>query len=186
MKSFVNKLLAPHHLEYLAVDGDFNILETSANVQRFADSGSIITAGNDVFSCFPELYGTEDILTDILSGVLPNFEFKAITRVLENNSLVYFDLYIVQYEEENFNSLIIFLEDVTDRMALEQTLVQATNEMNILISALAGAKNYIDKIITSMAEALLVTTPAGKIKKINPAAEQLFGYSESELLGNSI
>jgi len=186
MKSFVNKLLAPHHLEYLAVDGDFNILETSPNVQRFADSAGSIAAGNDIFSCFPELYGTEEILTDILSGVLPNFEFKAITRVLANNSLLYFDLYIVQYEEENFNSLIIFLEDVTDRMALEQTLVQATNEMNILISALAGAKNYIDKIITSMAEVLLVTTPAGKIKKINPAAEQLFGYSESELLGNSI
>jgi adenylate cyclase len=186
MKSFVSKLLAPHHLEYIAVDGDFNILETSPNVQPFAEAGSNIGFGSDIFSCFPELYGTEEILTDILSGVLPNFEFKAITRVLENNSLLYFDLYIVQYEEENINSLIIFLEDVTDRMALEQTLVQATNEMNILISALAGAKNYIDKIITSMAEALLVTTPSGKIKKVNSSAQDLFGYSESELLGSSI
>ncbi|OCQ94382.1 adenylate/guanylate cyclase [Oscillatoriales cyanobacterium USR001] len=186
MKSFFRKLLAPHHLEYLAVDGEFKILDTSSDVQRFVETGSSSTSGNDVRNCFPELFGTEEILTDILSGVLPNFEFKAITRVLENNSLLYFDLYIVQYEEEDINILIIFLEDVTDRMALEQTLVQATNEMNILISALAGAKSYIDKIITSMAEALLVTTPSGKIKKINPSTQDLFGYSESELLGNSI
>ncbi|HLO51671.1 MAG TPA: adenylate/guanylate cyclase domain-containing protein [Kamptonema sp.] len=187
MKSLFRKILAPHHLEYLAVDADFAIVETSPNIQRFAESGSSIAPGNDIRNGFPELIGTEEILTDILAGLLPNFELKAITRVLENNLILYFDLYIVHYqEEENLDVLIIFFEDVTDRMALEQTLVQATNEMNLLLSALAGAKDYIEKMITSMAEALLVTTPSGKIKKINPAAQDLFGYSEAELVGKSI
>ncbi|WP_449420426.1 adenylate/guanylate cyclase domain-containing protein [Phormidium nigroviride] len=186
MKSILKKLLAPHHLEYLAVDRELTIVETSSNVQRFAESGNI-TSGNDVRTGFPELIGTEEILADILSGNLPSFELKAITRVLDNNSILYFDLYIVQYQEEkNFDILIIFFEDVTDRMTLEQTLVQATNEMNLLLSALAGAKDYIDKIITSMAEALLVTTPSGRIKKVNHAAQNLFGYSETELVGKSI
>ena len=186
MKSIFTKLLAPHHLEYLAVDREFTIVETSSNVQRFADSGNI-AAGNDVRTGFPELIGTEEILADILAGILPSFELKAITRVLDNNCTLYFDLYVVQYEEEkNFDILIIFFEDVTDRMTLEQTLVQATNEMNLLLSALAGAKDYIDKIITSMAEALLVTTPSGQIKKVNQAAQNLFGYSEAELVGKSI
>lgn len=186
MKSIFKKLLAPHHLEYLAVDRELTIVETSSNVQRFAESGNI-TSGNDVRTGFPELIGTEEILADILAGNLPNFELKAITRVLDNNSILYFDLYIVQYQEEkNFDILIIFFEDVTDRMTLEQTLVQATNEMNLLLSALAGAKDYIDKIITSMAEALLVTTPSGRIKKVNHAAQILFGYTETELVGKSI
>ncbi|MDF0551890.1 adenylate/guanylate cyclase domain-containing protein [Kamptonema sp. UHCC 0994] len=186
MKSIFTKLLAPHHLEYLAVDREFTIVETSFNAQRFADSGNI-AAGNDVRTGFPELIGTEEILADILAGILPSFELKAITRVLDNNYTLYFDLYVVQYEEEkNFDILIIFFEDVTDRMTLEQTLVQATNEMNLLLSALAGAKDYIDKIITSMVEALLVTTPSGRIKKVNQAAQNLFGYSEIELVGKSI
>ncbi|CBN57402.1 MULTISPECIES: adenylate/guanylate cyclase domain-containing protein [Kamptonema] len=186
MKSIFKKLLAPHHLEYLAVDRELTIVETSSNVQRFAESGNI-TSGNDVRTGFPELIGTEEILADILVGNLPSFELKAITRVLDNNSILYFDLYIVQYQEEkNFDILIIFFEDVTDRMTLEQTLVQATNEMNLLLSALAGAKDYIDKIITSMAEALLVTTPSGRIKKVNHAAQILFGYTETELVGQSI
>lgn len=186
MKSLFKKLLVPHHLEYLALDKDFLIQETSPNVQRFVYSDEIV-AGNDVRIPFPELVGTEEILIDIFEGRLPNFDLKAMTRVLDNNLRLYFDMYIVELkDDENNQRLIIFFEDVTDRMGLEQTLVQATNEMNILLSTLASTNKYVEKIITSMAEVLLVTTGTGKIKKVNQAAETLFGYSESELVGREI
>lgn len=186
MKSLLQKLLVPHHLEYLALDRDFLIQETSANVQRFAYCDEIVS-GNDVRLHFPELVGTEEILIDIFEGLLPNFDLKAMTRVLEDNSRLYFDMYIVEFRnDENYQRLIIFFEDVTDRMGLEQTLVQATNEMNILLSTLEATKNYVEKIITSMAEVLLVTTASGKIKKVNQAAQNLFGYSDSELVGQQI
>ena len=183
----LNKLLVPHHLEYLALDKDFLIQETSLKVQRFADCPEEVAAGNDVRIPFPELVGSEEILIDIFEGRLPNFELKAITRVLENGSPLYFDMYIVEFiNDENHHRLIVFFEDVTDRMGLEQTLVQATNEMNILLSTLAATNNYVEKIITSMAEVLLVTTASGKIKKVNQATQDLFGYSESELVGQQI
>jgi adenylate cyclase len=187
MTTLFKKLLVPHHLEYLALDRDFFIQETSPSVQRFADCPDEVTAGNDVRIPFPELLGTEEILIDIFEGRLPNFELKAMTRVLDNNSQLYFDMYIVEFRtDENSQRLIVFFEDVTDRMGLEQTLVQATNEMNILLSTLAATNNYVEKIITSMAEALLVTTASGKIKKVNQAAQDLFGYSESELVDKQI
>ncbi|MGE5656953.1 MAG: adenylate/guanylate cyclase domain-containing protein [Actinomycetota bacterium] len=188
MKNFFKKLLAPHHLEYLAVDRELLIREASPQALRFAECPDEVRLGNDVRLAFPELFGTEELLLDICEGRLPSFEFKAITRVLENNQRLYFDLYILDFkEEEDQNThLIIFLEDVTDRMALEQTLVQATNEQSLLLSALANAKNYIEKIISSMAEVLLVTSASGKIKKVNQTAQTLFGYSEAELMGQSI
>ncbi|MEG5060990.1 adenylate/guanylate cyclase domain-containing protein [Microcoleus sp. A2-C5] len=187
MTTLLKKLLVPHHLEYLALDQDFFIEEISLNVQRFADCPEEVFVGNDVRLPFPELVGTEEILIDILEWRLPNFELKAMTRVLENGSRLYFDMYIVELRnDENDHRLIVFFEDVTDRMGLEQTLVQATNEMNILLSTLAATNNYVEKIITSMAEVLLVTTASGKIKKINQAAQDLFGYSESELVGQQI
>jgi PAS domain S-box-containing protein len=187
MTTLFKKLLVPHHLEYLALDRDFLIQETSPNVQRFADFPDEVAAGNDVRIPFPELLGTEEILIDIFEGRIPNFELKAMTRVLENNSQLYFDMYIVEFRtDENSQRLIVFFEDVTDRMGLEQTLVQATNEMNILLSTLAATNNYVEKIITSMAEALLVTTASGKIKKVNQAAQDLFGYSEPELVDKQI
>ena len=183
----LHKLLVPHHLEYLALDEDFLIQETSLKVQRFADCPEEVTAGNDVRIPFPELVGSEELLIDIFEGRLPNFELKAMTRVFENGSQLYFDMYIVEFiNDENHHKLIVFFEDVTDRMGLEQTLVQATNEMNILLSTLAATNNYVEKIITSMAEVLLVTTASGKIKKVNQAAQDLFGYSESELVGQQI
>ncbi|MFM9264291.1 adenylate/guanylate cyclase domain-containing protein [Tychonema sp. BBK16] len=186
MKSLFKKLLVPHHLEYLALDKDFLIQETSPNVQRFAYSDEIV-AGNDVRIPFPELVGTEEILIEIFEGRLPNFDLKAMTRVLENNLRLYFDMYIVELrDDENNQRLIVFFEDVTDRMGLEQTLVQATNEMDILLSTLESTNKYVEKIITSMAEVLLVTTGMGKIKKVNQAAETLLGYSESELVGREI
>lgn len=187
MTTLFKKLLVPHHLEYLALDRDFLIQETSPRVQRFADCPDEVTAGDDVRIPFPELLGTEEILIDIFEGRLPNFELKAMTRVLDNNSQLYFDMYIVEFRnDEDSQRLIVFFEDVTDRMGLEQTLVQATNEMNILLSTLAATNNYVEKIITSMVEALLVTTASGKIKKVNQAAQDLFGYSESELVDKQI
>ncbi|MEG4629090.1 adenylate/guanylate cyclase domain-containing protein [Microcoleus sp. AR_TQ3_B6] len=187
METLLKKLLVPHHLEYLALDKNFLIQEISLQVQRFADCPEEVVAGNDVRIPFPELVGTEEILIEIFEKRLPNFELKAMTRLLENGSRLYFDMYIVDFiNDENYQRLIIFFQDVTDRMALEQTLVQATNEMDILLSTLAATNNYVEKIITSMAEILLVTTASGKIKKVNQAAQDLFGYSESELVGQQI
>ena len=187
MKTLLKKLLVPHHLEYLALDKHFLIQETSLKVQRFGDCPEEVFAGNDVRIPFPELVGTEEILIDLFERRLPNFELKAIARVLGNGSRLYFDIHIVEFtNDDNYQRLIIFFDDVTDRMALQQTLVQTTNEMDILVSTLTATNNYIEKIITSMAEVLLVTTASGKIKKVNQAAQDLLGYSESELVGQQI
>ncbi len=42
------------------------------------------------------------------------------------------------------------------------------------------------QVLTSMTDALLVTTRSGKIKTVNRAAEDLFGYSEQELINQPI
>ena len=65
MKTLFKKLLVPHHLEYLALDEDFLIEETSLRVERFADCPDEVAVGNDVRIPFPELLGTEEILIDI-------------------------------------------------------------------------------------------------------------------------
>ncbi|MGL4376306.1 MAG: PAS domain S-box protein, partial [Microcoleaceae cyanobacterium] len=188
MKKFLKQLLAPHHLEYIALNRDLLVLETSSQVNQFADNCSEVQRGNHICDAFPELMGTEELLIEILDGNIPNFELKAITRVQNDGTYLYFDLYVIPYQEdtENSGNLVIFLEDVTDRMGLEQTLVHATNETNLLVRKLETTKNYIEKIISSMAEALIITNTKGKIQSVNHAVEVLFGYSESELVGKDI
>ena len=52
--------------------------------------------------------------------------------------------------------------------------------------SLVAYKNYMDKVITSMADALIVTTKTGKIKRINKATVELLGYTEEELIDRHI
>ncbi|EDX76069.1 PAS fold family [Coleofasciculus chthonoplastes PCC 7420] len=196
MSRFLNKLLSllvPRHREYLLINRDGKILETSPGVKRFAEDSDQVRQGQNICLGFPELIGLETILIDILDERQDNFELKGISRCSVTGESLYFDLYVIkhplafdQYNPDKPNQLIILLEDVTERMVLEQTLVQATNETRLLLSRLSASKGYIDQIITAMADALLVTKPTGTIKTVNRSAQNLFGYDESELVGNSM
>jgi PAS domain S-box-containing protein len=188
MNPFLKKLLAPRHIEYLSVDANLIILETSRLVGPFADRPEEVSPGKDVRAGFPELIGSEEVLRAVLSGEKASFELKGIARFVEGNKPFYIDLYISQHQDEITLEplLLILFEDVTENMVLKQALVQRANEASLLVSALASSQDYIHKIITSMADALLVTTSSGQIKTLNVAAQNLFGYSESELLGQPI
>jgi diguanylate cyclase (GGDEF)-like protein/PAS domain S-box-containing protein len=47
-------------------------------------------------------------------------------------------------------------------------------------------KNYLNIVLNSMNDAVLVTSPDGTIKGVNEAARKLLGYAEEEILGKSI
>ncbi len=169
--------------EHLEVDKDFHILDISEQAQNFADEPLEVILGKDIRLSFPEFVGIEDILSAILTGEQELFKLEGIKRYLEPDD-IYIDIYVVSNQEKN--RLIIFLEDVTKRMVLEQNLSQSINEANLLSSALSAYKKYMHQVITSMTDALLVTTRSGKIKTVNRAAEELFGYSEQELINQPI
>ena len=92
------------------------------------------------------------------------------------------------------------LLNATNKIAagdFEQTLeVKATDEIgNLAISFDKMVKSlrettvsldYVDNIINTMHENLIVISPEGKIKKVNASTCNLLGYKEEECLGQSI
>jgi PAS domain S-box-containing protein len=62
---------------------------------------------------------------------------------------------------------------------LEQQVAERTRE-------LAAARNYLERIIDTMGEALLILTPEGIITRVNPAASQMTEYPPDELIGKAI
>ena len=62
---------------------------------------------------------------------------------------------------------------------LEEQVAARTAELH-------QAKLYLENIINTMGEALLVLTPQGIIKNVNPTACQMLDYSEHDLVGMSI
>jgi adenylate cyclase len=179
-----NKYQAPRKLERLELDANFCITDTSEQVERFAQYPDEVIIGRDVRKSFPEFIGLEKILLSILNGEEELFEIEGIHRGSESD--LYIDVYILSEKDENTSGLIVLIEDVTSQMLVKQRILQQLNETKLLSSTLTSYKNYMDKVITSMADALIVTTKLGKIKKVNQAAIELFGYTEAELIDKSI
>jgi adenylate cyclase len=188
MNLLFTKMLQARGSEYLTLNQQGLIVTTSPGAARFGDPPEQVVVGEDITGGFPELLGLEDVLTAICAGDLPDFSLTAIARISADQVALYFDIYLFADPEASYpvNQLICLLEDVTERRALEQSLVQNSNETNLLVNQLRISKNYIDQIIASMADVLIVTNPLGQIKTVNQAAIDLFGYSEAELINQSI
>ena len=184
----LGNLVVPSHIDYLILDRDLSIQLASPGAGRFVESAELVAKGQDIRNAFLEVIGVEEILIEVLEGQQESFDIKGIGRTSNPEKPSYIDLYFQSYQvqESLDKQLIVFLEDVTERMQLEQRLVQATNETSILVNALYNSEKYINGMLDSMAEVLLVTTQFGKIKKANKAAERLLGYSKSELINNQI
>lgn len=183
-----NQLLVPGHMEYMVLDKNLVIETTSTNIVRFVEDPEQVSRGSNIVVGFPELIGVEDILIAVLEGEQEDFDLKGIARTDVRGNNIYIDLYFIQDKngEKSEKKLILFLSDVTERMMLEQRLVQATNETNILLKALGQKQKYINNLIASIPDPLLVTTEKGKIKRVNKAAKELFGYKEEELIDRPI
>ena len=54
------------------------------------------------------------------------------------------------------------------------------------LKATTISRDYVDSILSSMNDALIVTSSDGRIKRINKATSHMLGYEEAELLGMSI
>ena len=65
-------------------------------------------------------------------------------------------------------------------------LARSFNHMTENLRQTTVSKGYMDNIIESMIDALVVVTPDGKIKKVNRAACDLLGYEKNELMGQDI
>ena len=65
-------------------------------------------------------------------------------------------------------------------------VAEAFNKMTVDLKAVTVSKNYVDKIIESMADMLIVVNSEAIIEKVNRAALDLLGYEERELIGKKV
>ena len=65
-------------------------------------------------------------------------------------------------------------------------VAEAFNKMTADLQQITVSKNYVDKIIESMADMLIVFNSERKIEKVNRATLNLLGYEEPELFGKEM
>lgn len=172
--------------EYILFNRDFAVVQFSPEIQKYADK--TITTEEDIRECFPEIVGLESTCQAIALGKQESFILECVARAQEQDNTdiadntVYFDLYIRRIEE----CLIAFLEDVTDLMMLKQSSMQRLNETEIVLNQLQRFEYCTNKILDSMRDVLFITTPEGKIERVNRSTTELFAQKQSKLLRQSI
>jgi len=62
----------------------------------------------------------------------------------------------------------------------------ALERMRQKLSETTITKNYLDTVLNSLSDAVIVTSPDGLIKSCNQATQALLGYSEDELTGKTL
>ena len=67
-----------------------------------------------------------------------------------------------------------------------QTLVDSFNQMTENLKKTTVSRDYVDNIINSMMDTLIVTSREGTIMRVNQTAGLLLGSEEQELVGRSI
>lgn len=65
-------------------------------------------------------------------------------------------------------------------------LAEVFNTMRDKLRHTTISRDYVDSILSSMNEAIIVTSADGTISRINEATSRMVGYSEDELVGQSI
>lgn len=166
--------------EYIVFDNEFIVVQFSSDLQKYADN--TILLGCDIRASFPEIVGLESICQEILSGRQQSFVLESITRNREQGDILYFNLYIKSVKEY----LIMLLEDVTELMLLKQSSMQMLNEAEITLNKLQRFEYCTNKIISSMRDVLLITSPSGIIERVNKSTAELFGQKKSKLINQSI
>ncbi|MEX2496468.1 MAG: EAL domain-containing protein [Woeseia sp.] len=65
-------------------------------------------------------------------------------------------------------------------------LAEVFNTMRDKLQRTTLSRDYVDRVLSSMNEAVIVTNADGVINRVNAATLQMLGYSEEELTGQSI
>ncbi|MBF0344530.1 MAG: PAS domain S-box protein [Nitrospirae bacterium] len=65
-------------------------------------------------------------------------------------------------------------------------LTEAFNDMIVNLKESTVSRDYVNNIIDSMTDSLIVTDHMGRIKTVNTAACKMLGYSSDELMGNDV
>ena len=176
----MNLITVAHHQEYIVCDRNFKIVQFSSEAHKYLIREA--QTPQDIRDCLPEIVGLEATCAEILSEQQESFTLEAILRPQQQGELLYFNLVIKKIEQY----IAIFLEDVTDATLLQQSSVQKLNEFEISLSKLQRFEYCTNKIIASMRDVLLITSPNGIIERVNKSATELFEQKQADLISQSI
>lgn len=108
--------------------------------------------------------------------------FESLMRTGDEPPLILRSIYTRQeYRVHQIHRRLIFDQE-GNPMGVRSVIFDVT-EMDIARKAAQQSKDWMESILDSMSEAVLVTDALGFVRYLNPAGEQLIGWSRNEITG---
>jgi len=150
-----------------------------------------ITPGNPLIRCSISI--PSSLLFEDIASILKFLGLVFLLLMITISALAfylarYLSLPIVELADA---SAMLARGDLSTQVSIRttgevQTLIDGFNQMARDLEKTTVSKEYVDNIINSMSNAIIVASPEGKIIRINPATTTLLSYQETELINQSI
>lgn len=156
-------------------DGSIDFGRAMENIERIYEDNKIQDVCMIYSALLSRLFNLYATMTSYrLADVILSERYQIVQCNYENSPLFF---YILRSLPKGIleNEKIALLP----RDELETSVKERTKELE-------ESRNYINNVIVSMMDMLIVVDPQGKIKTVNKITEKLLGYNEDELVGHPI
>lgn len=164
----------------VTVDRNMVILSANKYVERWIESD----ADSLVSRRCGEVFG-EGFEVCLQSPVKAAFETGRSTKVPHKGSAggIQFYAEITTYpmrdEKGDVQEVIVFIQDITERMNAQKKILSLYSEVN-------QTKKYLESLIANSADAIITTDMNGLVTSWNKGAEKVYGYTAKEVLNKPI
>jgi len=99
----------------------------------------------------------------------------------KNGKVIPFEANVAVLKDKDGNSIgtIISFRDLTERRKAELNLKKAYSDLR-------EAKEYLENIISTAVDGIIITDPQGNISRVNESVKKITGYTHEELRGMNI
>jgi adenylate cyclase len=176
----LNQFIFEHQkLAYAVVDQELNLIQTGGNASLL----NVNFEATTIFDLAPELYGCEEVITELLENSTADFCLSNLNRQLEHDEVHYVDLILLPYQK---HYLLLLLVDKTEWSRTQQILTQQRNELNLLKNQLDAVNKRMEFIIQhyvprevgkALMENKINTDLGGEVREITALFADLRNYT---------
>jgi PAS domain S-box-containing protein len=160
----------------VSLDAEYNILSANRYIERWVDMPLSDIVGKNAREVFHAKGGICPHC-----AARPTFDTGDINSITQSSGLNYAELtaYPVRDKDSNIGEAVVFIQDITDRILYQEEIMGLYREV-------AQTKEYLESLINNSADAIITTDIEGNIISVNQAAEGIYGYRESEIVGKTL
>lgn len=189
-------------IDHAAISSEFETDGTLINVNQnflrtFRYNPEEIDGQNiKIFFFKDDVAELDQILTDLRNG--HNFKGRVRRRTKMGDEIYLLTTYTPVIDHEGEIIKILSLEnDITEQVKMEEELKNSKDELGVMLEEakqevteqfkeIESVKIRNEKMLEGALDAIITTNKEGVVEFFNAAAEKLWGYERSEVLGNHV